>query len=797
VATVADLFAQAWKHHQTGSFSQAEDLYRQVLQADAAHADAWCFLGATCQSQGKVQDAEMYYRRAVQLLPNHPSAGNCLGVLLAQQGRLDEAANIFQELLRRQPADAGVFNNLGLVRAQQGRWHEAAAFYRQALTIQPDFAATRQNLAHAQQMTGQSYQPPVAAPPQRVPGIVEANAHNDRGVQLAQQGKYDEAAQEFERALQIRPTDTNALSNLGNIYFYAGDYDTAIERYRQAVSLKPDYAEAHSNLGNLLLLKGRVDEALFHCRESVRLKPEFPGGYLNLGNALREKAQVDESIASYRQVLRLLPDNPDAHSNLAGLFKDQGDIEQATVHYKQAVRLKPSSALRILLDTLLPTLYQSKDDLMAWRNKLAGNVRRLREEGITQDVTNETAQPPFFLAYQGFNDRDLQREITQLYTAPPQPLPRGSVARGAKGKIKVGFISKYFKMHTIGHWMRGLVAQLARDDFDVTVFSVGHYDDENARFFKQHADRYLVVPKHLPTARRLIAEQNLDVLLYTDIGMDQVTYSLAFSRLAPVQCVTVGHPVTTGIDTIDYYISSEQLETDEAQDHYTEKLVRLKILPIYFYRPEFRGLLKKKQDFGLADDDHVYACLQTAFKFHPEFDELLAGILRGDPRAKIVLSRWSVPRWEHLLRERFAATLPDVADRIHFLPMLSYQEYLNVLALADVQLDTLHFGGGSTSYDGFTVGTPIVTVPTRFLRGRITLSLYKQMEIMDCVAASPQEYVDIAVRLGQNEDQRASLRKKILAANEVLFENSAGVRELEQFLREAVSKARGGEGPRS
>jgi protein O-GlcNAc transferase len=791
VATVADVFAQAWNLHQAGSYSQAEQLYREALRADPSHADSWCFLGAACQAQGKIVDAEMYFRRAAQLLPSHPSALNCLGVVLAQQGRHQEAGSIFQQLALRQPQDAGVFNNLGLVRAQEGRWQEAIAHYRQALAIQPDFDMAQKNLNHALQMVGQ-----VSQSAGSYDGLVrEANAHNDRGVELAKQGRIEEAAAEFERALQLRPTDAKAHSNLGNIHYYRGEYDEAIARYRRAVELKPEYCEAHSNLGNLLLLKGRFDEALASCREAVRINPDFPGAYLNLGNALREKSQPEESAAAYKQVLRLEPESPDAHSNLAGLYTDQGDIEQATVHYEHAVRLRPSSKLRILRDTLLPTLYQSSDDLLTWRKRLTDNVRRLHEEGIKLDVTTETPQPPFFLAYQGFNDRDLMRDIARLYVSPPLPSP--AWGKGTFGKkLKVGLISKYFKVHTIGHWMRGMVAQLSRQDIDVTVFSIGRYDDEIAQFFKQHADHYIEVPKHLPSARKLIAEQQLDVLFYTDIGMDQISYTLSLSRLAPVQCVTLGHPITAGIDTIDYYISTDTLEVDEAQEHYTERLVKFKTLPVYFYRPVYEPPYKVRKDFELSDDDHIYACLQTAFKFHPEFDELLGGILRGDPRGKLVLSKWSVPRWERLLRQRFAVTLPDVLDRIQFVPMLSYHDYLNVLSLADVQLDTLHFGGGSTSYDGFTVGTPIVTMPTDLLRGRITLSLYKQMGIMDCITTDRQDYIKKALRLGTDASYRQEIHEKILANNHKLYENSAGVRELEQFFKQAVAEARKGEGRR-
>lgn len=289
---------------------------------------------------------------------------------------------------------------------------------------------------------------------------------------------------------------------------------------------------------------------------------------------------------------------------------------------------------------------------------------------------------------------------------------------------------------------------------------------------------------------RLIAEQKLDVLFFTDIGMEPFSYTLAFSRLAPVQCVTVGHPVTTGIGTIDYFISGEALETEQADQHYTEQLIRLKVLPTYYYRPQPRLPLKPKRHFGFGEREHIYVCPQTLFKIHPEFDALLGGILRGDPDGIVVLIQTVVPRWEHLLRQRFAVTLPDVVDRIRFLPMLEHHDYVNLLAVADVQLDTLHFGGGRSSYDGFAVGTPIVTWPSAFLRGRITYSLCKRMDVLVTVASSAQQYIDTALRLGMDADYAAMVRAKIMADNSVLYENSTGIRELEQFFREACTTPR-------
>jgi predicted O-linked N-acetylglucosamine transferase (SPINDLY family) len=304
----------------------------------------------------------------------------------------------------------------------------------------------------------------------------------------------------------------------------------------------------------------------------------------------------------------------------------------------------------------------------------------------------------------------------------------------------------------------------------------------------------------MPVARRLVADQQLDVLFYTDIGMDPFTYTLAFSRLAPVQCVTWGHPDTTGLESIDYFLSSELFETEEADEHYSETLVRLQSLPAYCYRPgrepwqssaaKPTAPSKGRDHFHLPNDCHVYACLQSVFKLHPEFDDILGGILRRDPKAVLVMSEGYYPHWREVLLKRLRVSLADVMNRVRLLGWLKYDDFINLNAISDVLLDPMHFGGGRTSYEALAFGQPIVTLPSRLLRGRMTLAMYKKMQVLDCVAGSPQEYVDIAVKLGCEPDYRATVRSKIQAANDVLYEDKEVVRELESFFEQAVAKAR-------
>jgi predicted O-linked N-acetylglucosamine transferase (SPINDLY family) len=269
--------------------------------------------------------------------------------------------------------------------------------------------------------------------------------------------------------------------------------------------------------------------------------------------------------------------------------------------------------------------------------------------------------------------------------------------------------------------------------------------------------------------------------------MDALTYTLAFSRMAPVQIATWGHPVTTGSPTMDYFLSSELLETPQADEHYTERLVRLPSLGTFYYRPPSASPSKRREQFGFSDDDHLYICPQTLFKFHPEFDPLLAEILRRDPRGKLALIEGRTANWTRQLQARFAHTMPDVVDRVRWLPALPNEDFLQLLAAADVMLDPPHFGGGNSSYEAFAVGLPIVTLPGKYLRSRITRALYAKMGLTDLIAANGEAYANIAVQAAGDEQFRQSLREQLHQSSPILFEDAAEISDLSTFLFSLVS----------
>jgi predicted O-linked N-acetylglucosamine transferase (SPINDLY family) len=490
----------------------------------------------------------------------------------------------------------------------------------------------------------------------------------------------------------------------------------------------------------------------------------------------------------FTELCRQPPPPNNAQLIFAGLQQlAAGHMREAEAAFRIVAARDTNPTARFLLALMLPHVYQSMDDLRAWRSRLETEVRRLAEDNVTLDVGQHLAVPLFFSTYHGLNDVDLHRALTSRYVPPRDPPlpPRPAGNR----KIRVGLVSTYFRDHTIGRLAQGLIAALDRGAFEVTALGFATKPNEITSFISSRADRYIELPPDPAACRKAIHAQAFDVIYYPDIGMEPMTYSLAFSRLAPVQCTTWGHPDTTAIPNVDYFISSEDLDTPDAQQYYTERLVRLPLPAVYYYRPQLPPTPRTRAEFGFAGGDHLYGCPQTLYKFHPDFDAILAGILRADPRGQLVLIRGQSRTMDDALLERFRQSMPDVVDRVRLVPRQDRAGYLSLNAAFDVMLDTIHFGGGNTSYEAFALGVPIVTLPSPFLRGRITYAQYRMMGIENPIVSTPEEYVAKAVQFGTDPDYRQSAKELILAANDVLYENAEAVRGLEHFFKEAVAKA--------
>lgn len=571
-----------------------------------------------------------------------------------------------------------------------------------------------------------------------------------------------EAKESYEQLLRIEPAQPHAWLGLGLLALHAGAYDAACAILIKAVELAPREAVVHQQYAAALQKLGRFAMAEVELQTACALRPDV--------------AQYWEDLGIVEQAL--------------------GETQRALEAYRRADALQPSIARRIKEATVVSPIIASREVIAAERAHIESAMDALLAGpgGTRDDPLQLPLWPNFYWAYHGESDRALQTKAAAMYRHLFPMLdyiaPHCRTPFRARAGIRVGLVSQFFHNHSIGRTSRGLFAQLPREKLEVTaIFLAPAIDDDFSRFIRRHAEHSLDVPRDLLTARKLIEALELDVLFYQDIGMDTFSYFLAFSRLAPIQCVCSGHPDTSGVPTIDYFISSELYETPGSAAHYSERLFLLREVGnfAYYYRPERSDLRKHRKDFGLSDEHHLYVCPQNLFKLHPDMDELIADILRRDALGRVVMVDGRIERWSELLKRRWAAHIRDVADRVVFLPRMASQDFVDLIAASDVMLDTRHFNGYNTSLEAFAVGTPVVTWPGEFQRGRHTYGMYRRMDTTELIANEAAQYIDIAVRLGTDASYRAARSDEILESSAVLFEDIQVVREFERFFEETVA----------
>jgi tetratricopeptide (TPR) repeat protein len=344
MTTIAEALAVALRHHQEGNWQQAEQLYRQVLQADPGHAEAWHLLGVLASQVGRPDLAVDYHRQALRLVPDAAAYHFDLAVAYRSLGRRPDAIASYQAALRLQPENAAAHNNLANALREEGRPQEAVAHYQEALRLLPHYAEAYSNLGNAYRDLARlddaaaSYRRAVELKPEYAAG------HSNLGVALADLGRYDEAAASHRQALQLNPDDHAAHNNLAYALIHQGRPAEAVVHCRHALRIKPDYAGAYNNLGNALKDLGKPGEAAENFRQAIRLQPDDATGYNNLGVALVGLEQPAEAAENFRQAIRLQPTAATGYTNLAVVLTDVGQWDEAMARYDEALRVQPEDA---------------------------------------------------------------------------------------------------------------------------------------------------------------------------------------------------------------------------------------------------------------------------------------------------------------------------------------------------------------------------------------------------------------------------------------------------------------------
>lgn len=570
------------------------------------------------------------------------------------------------------------------------------------------------------------------------------------------------------RALALAPDDADYANTRALALSRDGQREAAEAAWRKLLEACPAHAEAHYNLGGLLLDTARADEALQCFERALELRPDWADAHKNLGVTRFARGDFEGAESAYADAIRCNPRDAGSYRNLGTLKQEADDFESAMTLYRTALDLDVNAETVFRFALLAPIFAGDAQDIATHRGRIVENLRALEATELRlSDPARGVGAPAFYAPYQGADDRPLMEALGRAVTRAWQPPPLPAAAPAARPRIVL--VSAHFKRHTLGRLYAPLLERLPRDGYDLAVLSIGAHDDAYARRIEAAADVHVAVPPDLGAARTALAGLGADVVLYGDVGMDEVSYYLAAERFAPVQCVSWGHPVTSGLPNVDYFVSSSLMEPEGAAAHYTETLIELPSWLTLYEAPELEPAPLDAGAFGFGKDERVYLCPQSMFKLHPDFDDYLARILALDPRAVIALID-SRAAWRARLEARFARRIGTDAARIRFVPRQDTAAYLALLSAADVVLDTVHFAGGFTTFETLWLEKPFVTERGRYLRGRVSAALCDLLDLDAPIAAGADDYASRAVRFANDAELRERYVTDLAARKQALLE---------------------------
>ncbi|MGA3067406.1 MAG: tetratricopeptide repeat protein [Tepidisphaeraceae bacterium] len=271
----------AQKHQQSGRLSEAESLYKQILQRQPNRDDVLHQLGILAFRAGRFAEAEQYFRSAIAANFRKADYHYGLGVSLSALNRPREAIAAFEQAITLRSVYPEAHVELGILLAGQGQMADAVAQFERATAARPDLP----------------------------------EAHVNLGTAWAQMGQVQKAIAAFRRALELRPNYAEALSNLGNALADIGQVKDAIAACQRAVALRPDYAPAHGNLGRAYYLNEELEKSVSCCMTAISLRPTMADAHNNLANALKDMGQIASAMSSYAKAAQYRTDSAEFDSN--------------------------------------------------------------------------------------------------------------------------------------------------------------------------------------------------------------------------------------------------------------------------------------------------------------------------------------------------------------------------------------------------------------------------------------------------------------------------------------------------
>lgn len=766
---VKRLWHDAQRHVAVANWPLAVRACQALVQHNPKSANAWMLFGHCLREMGNLAEAESALREAVRLGPGQSAQALLLAMTLRGLNRLEEAEEVLRQIVATHPALGDGWNNLGNVLIERFKFVDAEKCFREALRLGGDpseRALWLQNLGAALMHQAKNEEAFACFEQTRALGLGVPNIESNRGALLLRLGRVEDAAQQLESVHRRWPEHLGIRTNLANVWVRQGKIPQARKLLEALLAENPSSADVILPLSKLYHEQGeeqRLCDLLAHAAANAPANPKvlFSSICFELERGNQRKAS---------EYMARMPDEILLPETRVGLPLLRLCIQMKATYESVA-------EMKIQYENFLERLGQLEN---AWSDP---------ESGETWAAAGSTQ--PFSLAYYPYNHRDtLARYGKVMADALGRKFAAELPVRPARSRIRVGVVSSHFRRHSVwdvitGGWFR----MIDRRRFELLAYDLDSRRDNVKGEMESLCDGLASGSRTLEEWVEKIRDDAPDILVYPEIGMDCLTTQLAGIRLAPVQCVSWGHPVTSGLPTMDYYLSAQLLEPIAADVHYTEKLVRLPGLGVTLQPIDAQEEAVDLQMMGLTDTAVRIFCPQSIYKLMPTYDPVFVELAVRLKDCQFVFVE--NPRFTEgfqTLRRRltdvFSARGLNMADYCKFVPWLNRGQFFAIMRHCTLAFDCPGFSGFTTAMQIYHHGLPMVTLEGEFMRQRLAAGILRRIGVEELVARTDAEFLDKIVRYATDTAARRAASQRLLQGMSSLYGDDEPIRALENFFEE-------------
>ena len=670
-------------------------------------------------------------------------------------------AEITAKLLLKKKNDPKIHNNLGYILYKLGRYSESVSHHKKAIDLDNTYT----------------------------------DAYNNLGISLVELNQKEEAFLIFEKAIKLDSTNIDLLANMASVMSELKKYKEAIYYFEKAIAIDKNNVIILNNYANALKEIGEIDKALKNYNKAIEIDPHYVEALFNRTDLHREIMNFSEAFKDINLVLNY-EKNSQNYCIKGHVARDMCLADESVKAFRDAINYDKTSIeanwclpfSRLIpiyntenIDEIIISVEDKLIELKKWiiKNKNLQNM----ESGVGAIL-------PFYLAYQSGDNKkildyygDMCCEVMKEWQEKNE---YKKIKSSTNNQIRIGIVSAHVKNHSVWNAItKGIVFKLNKKLFSICIFNLGKLQDLETNIAIDNSESYYHNVGELSDWHKCIVDNNCDILVYPEIGMHALTFQLACIRIAKLQLCMWGHPETSGLKTIDYFISAEMFENERSGENYSEKLIKLPNLGTYLIPQKNINYNIKELEYLKKENVPIIICAGALHKYEPKNDWLFTEIIKKCKKVKFLFFSQNKD-WEKKFQERmqieFIKNNLEINLYMEIIPFLDEQKFSCALSKGTIYMDSIGFSGFNTAIKAIEENLPIVSLKNDRLKGNLANALLLRVGLRELIANSYEEYFEIIIKILNDENYRQTIRNIIQENKKIIYEDEEVIHSLENFI---------------